>query len=111
RDAGAFGTTHPEPDLSVLLDLVALGTVADLVPLDANNRVLVAAGLRRMRAGRASAGVNALCRVGGRELARLVASDLGFALAPRINAAGRLDDMRLGIECLLADDESVATDL
>src|SRR6476469_3754773 len=111
RDAGAFGAARAEPDLSTLLDLVALGTVADLVPLDANNRVLVAAGLRRMRAGRACAGVNALCRAGGRELARIVASDLGFALAPRINAAGRLEDMRVGIECLLADDETVATDL
>jgi single-stranded-DNA-specific exonuclease len=111
RDAGAFGAACPEPDLSTLLDLVALGTVADLVPLDANNRVLVAAGLRRMRSGRACAGVNALCRVAGRDLARIVATDLGFALAPRINAAGRLDDLRLGIECLLADDELVATDL
>ena len=110
RDAGAFGA-QALPDLSTLLDLVALGTVADLVPLDANNRVLVAAGLRRMRAGRACAGVNALCRAGGRELSRIVASDLGFALAPRINAAGRLDDMRVGIECLLADDEWIATDL
>jgi len=111
RDAGVFGAARPEPDLSVLLDLVALGTVADLVPLDANNRLLVAAGLRRMRTGRACAGVNALCRVGGRDLSRIVASDLGFALAPRINAAGRLEDMRIGIECLLADDETVATDL
>src|SRR5690348_685698 len=111
REVGWFGDTQPEPDLAVLLDLVALGTVADLVPLDANNRVLVAAGLRRMRAGRACAGVNALCRASGRDPRRIVASDLGFALAPRINAAGRLDDMRLGIECLLADDESVATDL
>jgi single-stranded-DNA-specific exonuclease len=73
--------------------------------------VLVAAGLRRMRAGRACAGVNALCRAAGRDISRIVASDLGFALAPRINAAGRLDDMRLGIECLLADDEAIATDL
>ena len=111
RGAGVFDTARPEPDLSTLLDLVALGTVADLVPLDANNRVLVAAGLRRIRAGRACAGVNALCRVAGRDIARIVASDLGFALAPRINAAGRLDDMRLGIECLLADDEAVASDL
>jgi single-stranded-DNA-specific exonuclease len=112
RDAGAFGAdAHPEPDLSVLLDLVALGTVADLVPLDANNRVLVAAGLRRIRAGRASAGVLALCRAAGRDPARVVASDLGFALAPRINAAGRLDDMSLGIECLLADDAALANDL
>ena len=104
REVGWFGDARPEPDLAALLDLVALGTVADLVPLDANNRVLVAAGLRRMRAGRACAGVNALCRAAGRDPARIVASDLGFALAPRINAAGRLEDMRLGIECLLTDD-------
>ncbi len=111
REVGWFGGARTEPDLAVLLDLVALGTVADLVPLDANNRVLVAAGLRRMRAGRACAGVNALCRAAGRDPARIVASDLGFALAPRINAAGRLDDMRLGIECLLADDAAVAMNL
>ncbi len=100
-----------EPDLSPLLDLVALGTVADLVPLDANNRVLVAAGLRRIRAGRACAGIAALCRVAGRDMTRLIASDLAFALAPRINAAGRLDDMRLGIECLLTDDPVRAAEL
>jgi single-stranded-DNA-specific exonuclease len=107
RASGAFGAL-PEPDLSTLLDLVALGTVADLVALDANNRVLVAAGLRRIRAGKACAGVLALCRVSGRDPSRIVASDLGFALAPRINAAGRLDDMGLGIECLIADDPAVA---
>lgn len=92
------------PDLSALLDLVALGTVADLVVLDANNRILVAAGLSRIRAGRCSAGVSALYEAAKRDPARAVASDLGFALGPRINAAGRLDDMSLGIECLLADD-------
>jgi len=100
-----------EPDLSPLLDLVALGTVADLVPLDANNRVLVAAGLRRIRAGRACAGVAALCRASGRDPARVIAADFAFALAPRINAAGRLDDMGLGIECLLTDDASRASEL
>lgn len=100
-----------EADLSALLDLVALGTVADLVALDANNRVLVAAGLRRIRAGRACAGIAALCRVAGREPERLVAADFAFALAPRINAAGRLDDMRLGIECLLTDDPARAGEL
>ncbi|MCK9538662.1 single-stranded-DNA-specific exonuclease RecJ [Dokdonella sp.] len=93
-----------EPDLAVLLDLVALGTVADLVPLDANNRILVAAGLRRIRAGRACAGVAALFRAARRDPARAVAADLGFALGPRINAAGRLEDMGLGIECLLCDE-------
>jgi len=110
RAAGRFAG-GAEPDLSVLLDLVALGTVADLVALDANNRVLVAAGLRRIRAGRACAGISALCRVAGRETARLIASDFAFALAPRINAAGRLDDMRLGIECLVTDDVVRANEL
>ncbi len=93
-----------EPDLSSLLDLVALGTVADLVPLDANNRILVEAGLRRIRAGRCCAGIAALYSAAGRDTTRAVASDLGFALGPRINAAGRLDDMGIGIECLLSDD-------
>ena len=102
---------RPEPDLSVLLDLVALGTVADMVPLDENNRILVAAGLRRMRAGVAQAGLRALMRVSGRESERIGSVDLGFALGPRINAAGRLEDMALGIECLLADDDASALGL
>ncbi len=100
-----------EPDLGVLLDLVALGTVADLVPLDFNNRVLVDAGLKRIRAQRACAGILALVRVSGRDPTSLVPSDLGFAVAPRINAAGRLQDMALGIECLLTDDPAQAADL
>lgn len=109
RSRGTFAATGiAEPDLSVLLDLVALGTVADLVPLDANNRILVAAGLRRIRAGRACAGIAALLRASRRDPARVVAADLGYALGPRINAAGRLEDMGLGIECLLADDASRA---
>ncbi len=102
---------HGEPDLVALLDLVALGTVADLVPLDANNRVLVTAGLKRIRAGRACAGVQALFRAAGRDPTRAVAADLAFALAPRVNAAGRLEDMDVGIECLLTDDASRAADL
>ena len=97
-----------EPDLSALLDLVALGTVADLVPLDFNNRVLVEAGLRRIRNGRACAGIAALIECGKRSAATLCASDLGFAVGPRLNAAGRLEDMRLGVECLLTDDASQA---
>lgn len=110
RDAGAFnGGT--EPDLSVLLDLVAVGTVADLVPLDANNRALVAAGLRRLRAGQGNAGLQALIEVSRRDAARLGAADIGFAIAPRINAAGRLEDMALGIECLLCDDAPRAREL
>jgi single-stranded-DNA-specific exonuclease len=102
REAGAFASG--EPDLAQLLDLVAVGTVADLVPLDANNRALVAAGLRRMRAGQACAGLRALAEIAQRDMARLSASDIGFAIGPRINAAGRLEDMSLGIECLLSDD-------
>lgn len=94
----------PEPDLSALLDLVALGTVADLVPLDHNNRILVEAGLKRIRAGRACPGIVALLESGKRDPARAVASDLGFCVGPRINAAGRLEDIRIGIECLLTDD-------
>ena len=94
----------PEPNLAAYLDIVALGTVADLVPLDHNNRVLVAQGLARIRAGRCIPGIRALVELGNRELRRLTAADLGFAVAPRINAAGRLTDMSLGIECLLTDD-------
>ena len=96
------------PDLSSLLDLVALGTVADLVPLDFNNRVLVEAGVKRIRAGRTCAGITALVEAGKRSLATLCSSDLGFAVGPRLNAAGRLEDMRLGIECLLTDDVAQA---
>jgi single-stranded-DNA-specific exonuclease len=100
-----------EPDLRALLDLVALGTVADVVRLDANNRTLVAQGLARMRAGKASAGINALFRAAGRDPARATVFDLGFMLGPRLNAAGRIDDMALGIECLLADDPAIAQQL
>lgn len=109
RDAGAFG--ERDPDLSSLLDLVAVGTVADLVPLDANNRRLVAAGLRRLRAGRGQPGLAALAELAGRPLDRLVAEDIGFGIAPRLNAAGRLEDMALGVECLLCDDPVRALDL
>ncbi|PBJ83044.1 single-stranded-DNA-specific exonuclease RecJ [Lysobacteraceae bacterium NML93-0399] len=98
-------------DLGSLLDLVAVGTVADLVPLDANNRALVSAGLRRLRARRGCAGLHALVEIAGREAARLTAADIGFALGPRINAAGRLEDMAIGIECLLSDDAAHAREL
>ena len=101
----------PEPDLSALLDLVAVGTVADLVPLDACNRALVSAGLRRLRAGQGNAGLRALAQVAARETARLTASDIGFGIAPRINAAGRLEDMTVGIEGLLCDDPLRALEL
>ena len=90
------------------LDLVALGTVADLVPLDFNNRILVAEGLRRMRAGRTRPGIEALFQVAGREMELARSADLGFAIAPRLNAAGRLEDMTIGIDCLLAADAATA---
>lgn len=112
RERGRYsGNGVAQPDLSILLDLVALGTVADLVPLDRNNRILVAAGLKRIRSGRVCPGITALIACGKRDRARLVASDLAFTVAPRLNAAGRLDDMSLGIECLLTDDVSRAQEL
>ncbi len=92
------------PNLASFLDLVALGTVADVVPLDANNRRLVQQGLLRMRAGRCRPGIKALAEIGKRSLATLSAQDLAFAIGPRLNAAGRLEDMTIGIQCLLADD-------
>ncbi|SFU27241.1 single-stranded-DNA-specific exonuclease RecJ [Xenorhabdus koppenhoeferi] len=94
----------PLPNLAELLDLVALGTVADVVPLDTNNRIFVYQGLNRIRAGRCCAGIRALLEVSKREPTKLVASDLGFALGPRLNAAGRLDDMSVGVALLLTDD-------
>ncbi|MDY7579214.1 single-stranded-DNA-specific exonuclease RecJ [Herbaspirillum sp. RTI4] len=107
RRRGLFDADS-QPKLQVLLDLVALGTVADVVKLDANNRILVAQGLKRMRAGQMHAGVAALFRAAGREARRASPFDLGFALGPRLNAAGRLSDMALGIECLITDDEGRA---
>ena len=107
RRRGVFDA-QSQPKLDGLLDLVALGTVADVVKLDVNNRVLVAQGLQRMRAGRMQAGVAALFRAAGREARRATPFDLGFALGPRLNAAGRLADMALGIECLTTDDEGRA---
>lgn len=101
----------PEPDLAGLLDLVAVGTVADLVPLDANNRALVLAGLRRLRQGKGCVGLRALIQACGRDEARLAASDIGYALAPRLNAAGRLEDMALGIELLLCEDADRAREI
>jgi single-stranded-DNA-specific exonuclease len=94
----------PEPIMSTLLDLVALGTVADVVPLDHNNRILIHQGLRRIRSGHCAVGITAILEIAGRNPKKLTTSDLGFAVAPRLNAAGRLDDMSLGIECLLCDD-------
>lgn len=99
---------RPEPNLGQFLDLVALGTVADVVPLDCNNRILVHQGLLRMRQGHTRPGIRALVEIGKRDLSRLSAQDLGFAVGPRLNAAGRLQDMSVGIRCLLADDLSSA---
>lgn len=100
-----------QPKLDQLLDLVALGTVADVVKLDANNRVLVAQGLKRMRAGKMHAGIAALFRVAGRQPQNATPFDLGFAVGPRLNAAGRMDDMKVGIECLTTDDEGRAWEI
>ncbi len=111
RRLRAEGRAHGDADLTMLLDLVAVGTVADLVPLDANNRALVSAGLRRLRAGQGCAGLRALIEVSRRDAATLSAADVGFAIGPRINAAGRLEDMALGIECLLTDDPRQAREL
>ena len=109
RDSGWFGQQGiAEPNLAQYLDLVALGTVADVVPLDHNNRILVQQGLLRIRAGHCVPGIRALLEIGKRRLPGAVAEDLGFAAGPRLNAAGRLDDMSLGIECLLTDDAAAA---
>jgi len=98
----------PVPNLADLLDVVALGTVADVVPLDENNRILVHQGLQRIRSDKCRPGIQAIIEVAGKERSRLVASDLGFVVGPRLNAAGRLDDMSLGIECLITDDHARA---
>ena len=108
RARGTYAHTA-EPNLTELLDLVALGTVADLVKLDDNNRILVEQGLRRIRAGACSPGILALLRVSGRQPQTTHAQDLGFSVGPRLNAAGRLDDMTLGIQCLLAETDIEAT--
>lgn len=97
-----------EPNMAQFLDLLALASVADVVPLDKNNRIFVDQGLRRIRAGKSIAGIRALLNVGGKQAHNLVASDLGFAIGPRLNAAGRLDDMATGIECLLTDNDDLA---
>ncbi|MDO9281573.1 MAG: single-stranded-DNA-specific exonuclease RecJ [Methylotenera sp.] len=110
RERGAF-VQKTEPNLTELLDLVALGTVADLVKLDENNRILVEQGLRRIRAGACSHGVTALLKIAARAPATASAQDLGFYVGPRLNAAGRLDDMTLGIQCLLAETESQAVQI
>jgi len=108
RKENYFNSRVREPNMGQLLDLVALGTVADVVPLDANNRILVSQGLKRMLSGKACVGIQAILKIAGRDINRIVSSDLGFAIGPRLNAAGRLDDMSLGIECLITDDGNQA---
>lgn len=109
RNRGWFDAMNIEmPNLADSLDLVALGTVADVVPLDQNNRTLVAAGIARMRAGRGRPGIEALFEVAGRDIRSVTSTDLGFVAGPRINAAGRLDDMSVGIECLLSESTAAA---
>lgn len=103
RDSGWFRPERPEPNLAGCLDLVAIGSVADLVPLDYQNRILVNEGLRRIRAGSCCEGIKALIRVATKHLDNLTSTDIAFGIAPRINAAGRLDDMTIGVQCLLAD--------
>jgi len=100
-----------EPNLAELLDLVALGTVADVVPMDRNNRLLVSQGLARIRSGKCRPGIKALLLAANRTMERVTAQDMGFAVGPRLNAAGRLSDMSLGIECLLSDDEMQARNM
>ncbi len=107
RERGYFAD-HPEPNFADLLDLVALGTVADVVKLDQNNRILVSQGLKRIRAGRMQPGIAALFKAAGRDYRKASAFDLGFLIGPRLNAAGRLADMHLGIQCLLAEDQGEA---
>jgi single-stranded-DNA-specific exonuclease len=104
RKSGWFKDRY-EPNMAQFLDLVAIGTVSDMVPLDHQNRILVEQGLKRIRAGRCIPGITALCSIAGKNQKRLVASDIGFYLSPRLNAAGRLESMTQGIECLLCDDQ------
>lgn len=103
-----FSEHRPEPNLAACLDLVAIGTLADLVPLDYNNRILVNEGLERIRAGHCSPGIKALIRVSNKSLVNLNSTDVGFAIAPKINAAGRLDDITVGVQCLLAKTHDTA---
>lgn len=111
RERGAFTAKGQEPNLASFLDLVALGTVADVVKLDNNNRILVQQGLQRIRKRRGCAGINALMQVARRDYQQISTYELGFMLGPRLNAAGRLDDMSLGIECLITDDAAYAAQI
>ena len=111
RQRGWFSDERKEPNLATLLDLVALGTVADVVRLDHNNRILVSQGLKRMREGKLTPGIRGLFRAAGRDPAKASTMDLGFMIGPRLNAAGRLADMSLGIEALITDDEARALNI
>ncbi|MCH9638988.1 MAG: single-stranded-DNA-specific exonuclease RecJ [Betaproteobacteria bacterium] len=111
RQRGVFTEKIKEPNLANFLDLVALGTVADVVKLDSNNRILVKQGLQRIRKGRACAGINALLQVARRDCQQVSTYEMGFMLGPRLNAAGRLDDMSLGIECLITDSDEYALEI
>jgi single-stranded-DNA-specific exonuclease len=111
REHGWFNQGHAEPNMASLLDLVALGTVADVVPLEKNNRLMVQLGLQRIRKRQCSAGIQALMQVAGKDITQCTSSDFGFFVAPRLNAAGRLEDMSAGIECLLTDDIDLALDM
>ena len=108
RDRQWFGNNRTEPNMAQLLDIVALGTVADVVPLDTNNRILVEQGIRRIRSGKACAGIRALFHAAGKDANKCSSVDLGFFIGPRLNAAGRLEDMSAGIECLITDSDDVA---
>ena len=108
RECGWFSDARPEPNLANYLDLVALGTLADLVPLDYNNRILINEGLKRIRAGSCCSGIKALIEISSKNISNLISTDISFAIAPKINAAGRLDDMTIGVKCLLSDDHSSA---
>jgi single-stranded-DNA-specific exonuclease len=111
REIEWFDGDRPEPNLACCLDLVALGTLADLVPLDYNNRILINEGLKRIRAGSCCDGIRALIEMSDKNLVDLTSNDIGFAIAPKINAAGRLDDMTVGVKCLLSDDYASALQL
>ena len=111
REIDWFNQQRIEPNLASCLDLVAIGTVADLVPLDFHNRLLVNEGLRRMRAGHCSAGIQSLIEISNKQLTHVTSTDIGFSIAPKINAAGRLEDMTSGVQCLLADDQMSADGL
>jgi len=111
REGGWFNDARPEPNLASYLDLVALGTLADLVPLDYNNRILINEGLKRIRAGSCCSGIKALIDTSNKNMSNLTSADISFAIAPKINAAGRLEDMTIGVKCLLSDDYSHALSL